>query len=464
MLLLLLFGTLACGQAPEAPTALPSPTPAPWRAPNFVLIVLDDARLNDPDYMANIQAELVAKGVTFTIAYAPTSLCCPSRASILLGMFEHNHGISDNEVRDARGNPQGYAKFLGSGYEQQTIAAEFQRAGYTTMIAGKYFNHYPAQFSETHLPFGWDEVYIPSPQNAKLGYSMRTIQGWETFASDRHDGDIVFEKAREFALRTREPFFAYVTPSAPHIPNDPAPRHENIFEDLQFVKPLAFDEEDISDKPMINGLPRLTRQAETKVKHDWLQRLRTLKSVDDQIPLLIADLARAGRLDNTYIILTSDNGWFLGEHRQTVGKLYPYEAATHMPLIVRGPGIPPGTKLDHPVTLVDIAPTLLDLARRSIPEHMDGISWKPLLSRDPLSELQWRPAVLYELTTRWQAIRTKKYTYIQWTSREPEIYDMQADPGQTENMVWHERPVPERRQLEDYFNILRNCRERSCRP
>lgn len=454
----LAFVAISCGQASEAPIAIP--TPKPWRPPNFIVIVFDDARRDDFAHMAEIQEELVAQGVTFTTAYAPAALCCPSRASILTGMYEHNHGIFTNDL------PQGgYQGFRDEGYEQQTIAVRLQQAGYETMISGKYLNHYD-RFAYDEVPPGWDELYIPVPQNRQFGYSLRTRFGWESFGDgpDDFEGDVVFQKARDFAVRTPEPFFAYVNPVSPHVPHDSAHRHLDRFRDLPFTYSPSFDEEDIEDKPRMRELPRISRHQERVIIDTWRSRLRSMLAPSEQIKLLVEDLRRAGRLENTYIIATSDNGWFLGEHRRIAEKLSPYEVSTHMPLIIRGPHIPPGTSLDHPVTLVDIAPTLLELAHQPIPESMDGMSWAPLLSRTPMPASHWRQAVLYETIPWFQAIRTRNHTYIQWSSGEPEVYDMVRDPYQLENLVWLGRPPQELSQLQDQFNLLTSCRGRSCRP
>jgi arylsulfatase A-like enzyme len=158
------------------------------------------------------------------------------------------------------------------------------------------------------------------------------------------------------------------------------------------------------------------------------------------IKVFVDVLAELGRLDNTYIIITSDEGWFLGEHRYISGKDAPYEEAARAPLVIRGPGAPAGKTLDHPVSLIDLAPTLLELAQASRPDYLDGRSLVPLLSANPTPVDQWRRAVRFESAARFAAIRTKDYSYIDWEGAFAELYDMRRDPYQTRNLLYYLDP------------------------
>jgi N-acetylglucosamine-6-sulfatase len=454
--------SVACGQgAPPTPSGTanvatgPAASPSPRRAPNFIVILFDDGRLDDFGYMPTLQRELVNEGVTFTSAYAPTALCTPSRASLLTGMYSHNHRVFSNDP--PRG---GYVAFRD--HEPDTIAAWLQRAGYRTILAGKYMNQYD-DYVETEFPRGWDEGYIPVPGYQQFDYTLRMKDGWEYHGegNDDFEGDVIFDKAIDAIRRTppAQPFFVYLTPLSPHLPHQSAHRFAGSFLSTPFVPPPSFNE-DASDKEA-RLFPPLLPDEQRVIEETWRDRVRSMLAPDEKIAQLVQALRATGRLEDTYIIATSDNGWFLGEHRYRLGKTAPYEPASHMPLIVRGPGVPARSRLDHPVSLVDLAPTMLELARQPIPPTVDGISLVPLLTSTPAPLQRWREAVLYETIPWFQAIRTVDHAYIEWSSS-IEVYDMKKDPHQLENLVYFERLPPEFPRLQSVFNRLSNCRGVGC--
>jgi arylsulfatase A-like enzyme len=359
--------------------------------------------------------------------------------SILTGRYGHNHHVWSNSIPKG-----GYVGFHDSQLENQTIAVWLKQAGYRTMLAGKYLNHYPEDpHLQDYVPPGWDEWYVPVPRNTQLSYSLRFKdalgrQGWEPHGTDDKDYevDVLRDKTVDF-IRRSDPFFAYVAPVAPHIPRMAAPRFRDRFRDLPFEKPPSYNENG-QDKPLwVRSLPRITPSTEAKIIEDWRSRLRSLLAVDDMIKVFVDVLAELGRLDNTYIIITSDEGWFLGEHRYIKGKDAPYEEAARAPLVLRGPGAPAGKTLDHPVSLIDLAPTLLELAQASRPDYLDGRSLVPLLSANPTPVDQWRRAVRFESAARFAGIRTKDYSYIDWEGAFTELYDMRRDPYQTRNLLYY---------------------------
>jgi len=185
-------------------------------------------------------------------------------------------------------------------------------------------------------------------------------------------------------------------------------------------------------------------------------------SVDELVQNVIETLEKAGALENTYIVFTSDNGYDHGEHRQTLGKGTPYEAATHVPLLVREPGVPAGRIEERLVTNIDIAPTFAALAGAEAPDFVDGRSLVPLLHGE---EDNWRQAVLSQFTTQFDLLVTADRAYIAYSNdrEERELYDLSTDPYELDNLI----SSPDRRgevaTLDTWLTALSTCAAGECR-
>jgi N-acetylglucosamine-6-sulfatase len=164
----------------------------------------------------------------------------------------------------------------------------------------------------------------------------------------------------------------------------PALRHEGVFDNEPLPHPPSFNEEDVSDKPsFIRNRPLISPEQELTASRRG--RLGSLLAVDDLVDRVVDALADTGVLNNTVLIFTSDNGWFLGEHRITMGKILAYEEAARMPLLIRGGGFPKGATVDQVVGNIDLAPTIIDLADASSGRVMDGRSLVPLAQNATLA-------------------------------------------------------------------------------
>ena len=334
ILILVAFAATACAASLDQESS---------GGPNIVLILTDDMRLDELEYMPKTQSLIVDEGVTYSNAFVTTSQCCPSRASILRGQYVHNHGVWSNAPPEG-----GYETFESQGYEASTIATWLQDAGYNAALIGKYLNGYPTSGQRRYVPPGWDEWY------AKFGggyydYSLNENgTGVVSYGSTEQDysTDVLLDKAHDLIKRSAgysQPFFMYLAPNAPHDPYVSAPRHEGMFEDVQAPRPPSFDESDVSDKPLwVNSRSRLSADEEEQIDQVFRERLRMLQAVDDMVEGVVSELTAQGELDDTYIFFTSDNGYHLGEHRILEEKNTPYEESIKVPLAVRGPGIPPG--------------------------------------------------------------------------------------------------------------------------
>jgi len=333
--------------------------------PNIVFILADDMRLDDFEHMPQTRQLFAEQGLAFDNAFVTHSLCCPSRASILRGQYTHNHQVLTNR------QPQGgFEKFRDQGHEDSTVATWLQNEGYRTALIGKYLNGYARKDDEAYVPPGWDEWYAHLGGQAYYDYRLNengTVVPYGD-AEEDYQTDVLAQKVQDYVRRTvdaPDPFFLYLAPGAPHAPFKPAPRHEDEYPDAEVPRPPSFDEPDVDDKPeWVRSLPRLdsARRGPEKLERSYRSRLQMLLSLDEMVAGLIEEMEAAGKLDNTYVFFTSDNGYHLGEHRVGLGKRTVYEEAVRVPLAVRGPGVPAGASAKEMSLNIDFAPTFAELA------------------------------------------------------------------------------------------------------
>ncbi len=413
--------------------------------PNIILILTDDMRVSDLPYLPAVQTRLVDQGTTFTNFTAAAPGCGPARASILRGQYPHSHG-----VQRGSGKFGGLDRFRKFGNEDSTIATWLHDAGYRTGLVGKYLNGYGSTPDLTTIPPGWDDWYGVTNE----GYSRFTIneQGVEVRYTSRkeehHATDVLAEHARAIiadVAPTGQPFFLHISPRAPHMPTEPASWYEDAFPDVRLPDHPGMNEADVSDKPhWVRIQPQRTAQEMEEIEIHFRRRLQTLLSVDDLVAGVLDELERQGVLDTTYILFSSDNGFGLGEHRVALKKGSPYEQVIRVPLIVRGPGIPPGVSLDVLASQVDLAPTFTGWAGAPTPEFAEGRSLGGILAGDPVPD-DWRAfqfveyfvarADRRERQPAFQTLRTQNAVYVIYGTGEQELYDLVADPYQTENQA-----------------------------
>jgi N-acetylglucosamine-6-sulfatase len=434
--------------------------------PNIVLILLDDMNVGDLKYMPYTQQELVAKGVTFENAFVSRSLCCPSRSTILRGQYTHNHQVWVNV------NPSGgFWKFLDLGHESSTIAtwlndpAGFTDGGYDTVLMGKYLNRYGlardgTYAPTTHVPPGWDEWYAwEGTYNSPDNYDINENGNIVTYQrSQIHDTDLHRDQAVRFLTehandptRKDSPFFMYLAPNAPHKPAYSAPEDATKFSSEPLPRPPSFNEADVSDKPKwVQNKTLLSSTTVNNMTTTYRKRLQALQSVDRMVKTLVDTLSVpdpvSGQrpIDNTYIVFTSDNGDYFGEHRLQE-KAAAYEEAIRVPLVVRGPGVAQGVKRSELVLNNDLAPTFASWAGVTPPSFVDGRPLSPLLGVSPTTT-SWRSAFLIEhrrpaeeyayvrAIPNYFAVRTAQHLYVEYPGTgEKELYDLSVDPYQLTN-------------------------------
>jgi len=447
--------------APQS-AATPVPTPPPPK-PNLVFILTDDLDFVATQSLPRLPDLLANRGLSFTRAYMAQPLCGPSRATILTGQYTHNHGVIGNEPPT-----QGFVALRP--HESQTIATWLKAAGYHTSLVGKYINGYAYGADAGYIPPGWDDWYghltnIEDGRYFNYWVNDNGDVSRHGAASEDYSVDVEAKRAVAFIHASAgrpEPIFLYLAPQAPHDPASYHHRFEYEFRDTAVPRTPSFNESDVSDKPSwIRQIAPMVQADIDAVDLFWVWRLRCMRAVEEEIDAVIQALAETGRLDNTYIFFTSDNGLLMGQHRAAGRKGNAYEECARVPFYVRGPGVPVGT-VDQPIVSVDLAATFLELAQASLPDSVDGRSFAPFLRGKPPSS--WRTDVLIE---NWglgptYALRTPDFEYIHNDTEELELYDMRNDPYQIQSL--HRTADPSvLAGYEQRMRTLLGCRGPSCR-
>jgi arylsulfatase A-like enzyme len=471
-----------------AAVALPSQrAPAAFERPSVVVLMTDDQTYQDMAALPQTTRLIGSAGATFSHFYVSTPLCCPSRATYLTGQYGHNDGVLNNTP------PGGGVEGLDA---QHTLPVWLQAAGYRTSHIGKYLNGYGLRRAPD-VPPGWSDWHAGVDKSTYQMYGYKlfengTLHRYGNFDVEDpalYQTDVLRQKAVESIEATgpATPLFLSLMFVAPHGEVEtpgrttqpyvrPAPRDVGRFSRLP--EPRSFrGERDISDKPpYIRRLQVSNRSTAARVRADFRARRESLIAVDEAVAAVVAALERTGRLASTYVLFTSDNGFFQGEHRILKGKYLAYDPASHVPLLIRGPGIPSGTVSDELVANTDLAPTLLEAAGATADIPADGRSLLPF-ARD--ITLRTRRPILHEglvpgdidrdgaprtrRVPRYRAIRTPRYLYVEWQGGARELYDRARDPGETHSRHDDSRYSPIRRSLHRELRRLRDCAGDTCR-
>lgn len=394
--------------------------------PNFLIIVTDDQRLDTMQYMPHTLDLIFDQGVTFANGFVTTPLCCPSRASILTGLYARNHGVRENDTE----------------LTQATFIHTLKENGYRTALVGKYLNSWKGDALPEYdywVSFQYGETRYNNPRLNVNGEWIRHEGEYVTYAL----GDYAIEFINSSAGRNK-PFALLLTFNAPHDPATPAKEDKFLPLDLPPRLP-SFNAQDVSDKPAWVDIREslLTEEAIKEIDAFRRGQILSLYSLDRTIEKVLSALNAAGEMDNTVIIFLSDNGRHWGEHR-LVAKNTVYEESIHVPFAIRYPPlVPQAYREDKIVANIDIMPTVYELAGIPIPSDLDGYSLVSLL-KDPATD--WREGVLIEgwpPRGSYIAIRTERYLYAETVhdfyapSADPqlELYDLELDPYELNNVV-----------------------------
>ena len=407
------------------------------RRRNIVFILTDDQRfdalglLNDYFRTPNLD-RLAEAGVLFENAFVTTSLCSPSRASILSGQYAHAHQVLDNSTRMPQDIP--------------TFPQGLQAAGYETAFVGKW---HMGGASDDPRP-GFDHWVSFRGQGPYTNPTLN-INGTRS-ETPGYTTDLLTDHAVEFIRRDHDrPFLLYLSHKAVHAPFTPAERHAGAYVDTRYPRPASMADTgaNYAGKPAwvpaqrdswhgVDGM----YDGRTDFNRFVREYAEALMAVDDSVGRVVGALRDEGLLESTLLVFTSDNGFQFGEHG-LIDKRTMYEASIRVPLIVHCPELfDGGVRRPEMILNIDFAPTFLEAARAPIPAAMHGRSFHGLL--DGTSD-DWRDAFLYEYfwerafpqTPTVLGVRGDRYKLIRFHGVwEPyELYDLEADPHEMRNLL-----------------------------
>ncbi len=412
---------------------------------NIIFILTDDHRYDFMGFTGRVPwlktpnlDLLAAKGAYFKNAFVTTSLCSPSRASILTGMYSHVHTVVDN-VAPMPSNLVFFPQYL-------------QKAGYQTSFFGKWH-----MGNETDKPQKGFNHWESFPGQGIYYNPTLNIDGKEfTYKDSTYITDLLTEHAINWMKQrdTSKPFFLYLSHKAVHAEFLPAKRHKGMYANQKYPLPSTYYQT-LGDDYKKLGWPEWVKQQRYSWHgvdymyhtHQSIDEMvqtycETLMGVDESIGSVLAYLKQAGIEDNTLIIYMGDNGFAWGEHG-LIDKRQFYEESVKVPFLAYCPGLfKGGQTIFKMVQNIDVAPTIMDYAGLKKPDYMPGRSILPLLKGD---SVQWRDRIFYEyyweydfpMTPNIFGVRTNQYKYIRyqgiWDTNE--LYDIKNDPGETVNLI-----------------------------
>ncbi len=396
-----------------------SSSPSAARPPNFIVIVSDDQRADSvEEAMPETFKEIFLGGASFNKAYVTTPACCPSRCSILTGLYAKNHGVFKNTLP----------------LTQKTIVPSLKERGYYTGIVGKYLNSWDGSKRpefDYWVTGRHGHIKYYNPKLSVQGVRKK-VPGYATY--------ILRDFVKEFlvtAAKKDAPFFLYFTPNAPHSPALPAPEDRAAMMEVKPYRPASYREKDRSDKPSWVQAIHLDEHTWQVNDRAHARQLTSLKALDRSLKEIISTASNLNLLENTYVIYISDNGVLWGEHG-LIRKDVAYEPAIKVPFAIAGPGVIPGARSEL-VANIDIAPTVCVLSGANCSTKMDGSSLVPLLRNENAS---WRShlfiegwGIQSENKPKFTAVHTGKSILIRSGNNEEEFYKLSTDPLELTNRI-----------------------------
>jgi arylsulfatase A-like enzyme len=413
--------------------------------PNIVFVLIDDLRSDMFGYQGHPFIEtpaidrLATEGIQFTNAFVTTSLCSPSRASFMTGMYMHHHHVVDNNNLMKKGTV--------------IFPQLLQKAGYQTAFIGKWHmggaSDEPREGFDHWVSFRGQGTYFPNKNKMNVNGKRVPRKKYMT--------DELTDYAEEWLEKQdgKKPFLLYLSHKGIHGPYRPAPRHLDQFKNQKITLPDSMSDTpgNYAGKPMWvknqrnswHGVdhPYHSRHKQTigEMKKHYCEMLI---SIDESVKRVMKTLKTNGLDKNTIVIFTSDGGFLWGEHG-LIDKRCAYEESVHIPFLVWAPKLFDSKReVKQMVANIDVAPTLLELAGVSAPGSMDGISFAQYLkNKEEIKPI--RKSLLYEYYWEYNfpqtpttfALRNQRYKLIQyhgvWDS--DELYDLQKDPEEMENLI-----------------------------
>ena len=439
-------GAVAALAGPAAPMQRPTSS-----RPNVVFILTDDQRWDQLSCAGHTFLKtphidrIAAEGAMFRNMFVTTSLCSPSRASFLSGLYAHTHGVVNN--------------FTDYPAKMTSFPMRLKQEGYETAYVGKW---HMGEKSDSKR--GGFDYWVSHSGQGKYFDNTFNIDGKRTMVKGYYTTRVT-DLALEWLARPRTtPFLLILGHKAPHTPFTPEPKYEHLLDkmDVQYPK-SAFA---LEGKPAwvreridtwhgiygpIYGFRKTFPDTSPASIKDFARFVRSysasIKSIDDSVGRVYAALKKAGQLDNTLLIFAGDNGMFLGEHGMT-DKRTMHEESIRVPLLARYPKlIRRGTTIEPMVLNIDLAPSVLEICGAAPLENIHGASWKPLLAGNAKN---WRTSWFYEYnyekqfpyTPNVRGVRTDRWKYVHYPHGDgkpdrhlAELYDLKNDPGESKNLI-----------------------------
>ncbi|MCK9862151.1 sulfatase-like hydrolase/transferase [Paenibacillus sp. ATY16] len=434
--------------------------------PNVLFIMDDQHRF---DYLGSMGASFVRtpnldrlaeKGVRFTNGFTNAPLCVPARIALATGLQPARLGLVDNShVLDPQ-LPTLYQRFRDNGYRVHCVGKlDLNKS-----------NHYNGRYGDRPDAYRWGFTHPEQCEGKAHAGSSRTPIGpytnyleelnlLQSFYEDYRNRDkkqsyenwyrdsalpteafedcYIGRRAAEWIETVPDdyPWFSFVSFVGPHAPFDPPTQYADRYR-FEPMPPAAFDSAVESSKPEWIRRRQEKNITEEQITASRRQYCAAVEVIDDQIGLILDALKKRGMEDNTYIIFTSDHGEMLGDHR-LYNKNLPYEPSIHIPLLAAGPGIQGGRVSDALIELIDLNPTVSDLAGLSTPKGLDAISFSGLLK----GETNEHRSFIMSTGKQFQCLRDKQFKLIQHVNGLIELFDLENDPQEFCNVasVHHER-------------------------
>ena len=440
------------------------------KQPNFLFVLVDDQPFDAigisgryPFLKTPNIDRLAKEGANVKNFFVTQSICSPSRASFLTGTYPHIHGVNQNN------------KHVDPNWEEfAPYSSHLQKGGYETAHVGKI--HMAHSKGKAHIRPGFDYWFSFIGQGKYFDPPVN--ENGREYQEKGYMTDILTDKAITWLKEKRDtnkPFSLNLWHKAVHQPHLPAPRHTDLYVDEELPSP-PYD----THKEIFKGKPEWQRkksygfswkknlpipselpEQEWPINYDKnMQLLRCIAAIDESLGRVLTTLEEMGELDNTVIIYSSDNGYFMGEHT-FLDKRLAYENSMRVPMLIRYPKIiKQNTQIKEQCLNIDLAPTILDLAGLKTPDYMQGESMVDLLNGKNVKD--WRKAILFEyyVDSYWPyagpnqiAVRTERYKLVDsfLANDIDELYDLKNDPGEMNNLI----------NIGNYDDIEQNLRDQA---
>jgi uncharacterized sulfatase len=413
---------------------------------NLLFLIVEDLNARALGCYGNAAARtpnidrLAQRGVLFPRAYCQYPLCNPSRASLLSGLRPDTTGVCDNRTHPRRQKP-----------DIEFLPEYFARHGYFTARAGKVLQH---EFEDAAR---WNETQSAADREAKADLQTRMTQHWR--ATDNDDSEepdgIHARQVASWIENCKSRFFIAAGFLRPHLPFVAPRKYFEMFPSENIELPPEPPDNHRATLPAVSLASHYYPQMSDQQRRATIAHYYACTSfMDAQVGVVLDALERSGHEQDTVVIFTADHGWHLGDHGGLWAKNTLFEDACRVPLIISAPQLPRDAKVQEPVELVDLFPTLCELCELPPPKNLDGKSLVPLLN----GEAARQEYAAFTQTQRGggmgRTIRTRRWRYTRWANGECELYNHINDEQEYSNLAAEPGYTKERANLQDELAMM----------